>query len=78
MAIYHFNVVGEAQGAPFEYDSLQVARCQAIKTAERKLCDSADKFWDEGDWRMDVTNDTDLIRFSIFITGIDGPVVSGR
>ena len=76
MPIYHFTVAGEPTGEGIELESLQAARCEAVKLTGEIFCKGDESFWIEKDWRLNVTNDAGLILFSLFLTAIEAPVIS--
>ena len=76
MPRYHFNVdngavLPDPDGT--ELDSLAAAKCEAVKTAGRMICDAAGEFWDSAEWVMTVTDDAGLTLFTLQIVGTESP-----
>jgi hypothetical protein len=61
---------------PFEAANLKAARSQAVILAGELLRDADGRFWDEGaNWRVDVSDATGLVLYSILLVGIEAPAV---
>ena len=58
-----------------EFDTVHDAKCAAVKFAGQLLADVAEKFWDEADFDLTVTDDRGLILFSMRIVGIEAPAL---
>ncbi|QGN54634.1 hypothetical protein [Novosphingobium sp. Gsoil 351] len=66
MPLFYFHIDGEGLDANgCEYDDLATAKCAAVKMAGEILCDESDHFWDRMEWRMTVTDESDLSLFSL-------------
>jgi hypothetical protein len=59
----------------FEFTSVHDAKCQAVAYAGRVLCDAAEKFWDDGDFELIVTDDKGLILFTMRVIGTEAPAI---
>lgn len=57
----------------FEFASLHDAKCQAVAFAGRALADTGQKFWDDKDFELTVTDDRGYILFNIRVTGTEAP-----
>ena len=60
-----------------ELESIVVAKCEAIRTFGKIVCDDAETFWDRAEWTMMVTDDRGLSLFQIHIVGTDAPATGG-
>jgi hypothetical protein len=58
-----------------EADSLAEAKCKAVRYAGQLICDSADRFWDTADFRMDVSDRSGLVLFTLEFLGTDAPAI---
>jgi hypothetical protein len=58
-----------------EFASIHVAKCEAVAYAGRLLADSAEHFWDTGDFDLTVTDDKGLILFTMRVIGIQAPAI---
>ena len=80
MPLYNFNVhdgSGAAESDPAEFPDYRAARGEAVKLAGQLLIDVDGKFWNGGDWRIDVTDPAGLVLCSLYITGIEAAAVAG-
>ena len=59
----------------FEFSSVQDAKRAAVKYAGELLADVAEKFWDEADFDLTVTDESGLILFSMRVVGIEAPAI---
>ena len=59
----------------FEFANVHEAKAQAVAYAGRLLCDVRERFWDDGDFELLVTNDSGLILFSLRLVGIEAPAI---
>ena len=76
MPLYHFNIDGSVEGPDrdgTELDSLEVAKCEAIKLAGQVICESAGRFWDRAEWSMTVTDERGLALFTLHVVGTESP-----
>ncbi len=58
-----------------EFPSVHEAKCQAVVYAGQLLRDVAEKFWDNADFELTVTNDHGLILFTMRVVGTEAPAV---
>jgi hypothetical protein len=75
---FHTNRRSEASeqdDAGFEFPSIHVAKGEAVKYAGGLLCDSAEHFWDKGDFELTVTDERGFILFTMRLIGTEAPVV---
>lgn len=80
MAHYYFRTTSNAggpDGDPFEFDTTEDARRQAVLFTSEMLKERPDAVWCE-DVRLDVTTDEGLILFTIMVVGVQSPAVSMR
>jgi hypothetical protein len=75
MPRYHFNVhdgtsIPDPEGS--ELPDLASARVQAVRLAADLLREHR-SFWNEGEWKMDVTDGEGLILFSLLFLATDAP-----
>jgi hypothetical protein len=71
MPRYHFHTDDRADVDGTEMESLAHAKCQAVKAAGQTICDHADAFWDKGEWKMTVTDETGLTMFNLLMIGTE-------
>jgi len=77
MPHYFFNV---HDGATYtdktgaELADLAAARAVALRLTADLLRDD-DEFWDSGDWKMDVTDASGLILFTLMFMALDAPAL---
>jgi hypothetical protein len=62
----------------FEFPTVHKAKCEAVKFAGQLLADTAEHFWDDGDFELTVTDDRGLVLFAMRIVGIEAPAVRAR
>ena len=60
----------------FEFASLHDAKGQAVAYAGRLLCNVGEKFWDDADFELVVTDDRGLILFSMRVFGTESPAIA--
>ncbi|MFC3579148.1 DUF6894 family protein [Sphingomonas hylomeconis] len=77
MPLYRFQVVGENGDNTVELESLEDARCEAIKLAGTIFCMDGETFWEDRDWTLNVSDEAGLILFSLMLTAVDSPAVIG-
>ncbi len=58
-----------------EFASVHDAKCAAVKYAGQLLADVAEKFWDNADFDLTVTDEKGLILFSMRVVGIEAPAI---
>jgi hypothetical protein len=67
------RVVQDDEGMVFA--DVQRAKGEAVAYAGRLLCDAAERFWDNSDFELTVTNAKGLILFTLRIVGTEAPAV---
>jgi hypothetical protein len=80
VARYHFQVRTESHVALTETADLQgpqEARVEAARRIGSLLHDHAHQLWVDEDWRMDVTDETGLILFTIQVSAMDSAATMG-
>jgi len=80
MAKYYFctaNEAGGPNGDPFEFESAEDARRQAVLFTSEMLRERPDVVWHD-EVRLDVTTEEGLILFTIMVVGVRSPAVSIR
>ena len=78
MPKYHFNIDDGDASADFdgaELESLEVAKCEAVKMAGNMICDAAGEFWDRAEWTMTVSDDRGLTLFTLQFIGTESPAL---
>jgi hypothetical protein len=55
----------------FHFHSVHDAKCQAVAYAGRLLADSAEDFWDNGDFELTVTDNRGVILFMMRVVGFE-------
>jgi hypothetical protein len=73
MPHYHFNfrngaLLPDKHG--MELPDQMSARVRATKLVSEKLCDEADIFWNRPEWHIEVTDETGLILFSLYVLAV--------
>jgi len=58
-----------------DFPSIHAAKCEAVAYAGRLLADSANTFWDHGDFELMVTDERGLILFTMRVVGIEAPAI---
>ena len=61
-----------------ELATLAAAKCEAVKLAGQTICDSAGRFWDAQEWKLRATDEAGLTLFSLFVIGVDAPVIQAE
>lgn len=77
---YHFQVRTESHVSSSEIaelDGLEAARIEAARRIGKLLNEHARQIWAGEDWRMDVTDATGLILFTIQVSATDAPATMG-
>ena len=75
MPRYHFNIRDDAPARDVngaELSGLAAARVEAVRLAGDLLRDRAVTFWDDEEWRLDVTNARGLLLFTLHLVATDG------
>jgi hypothetical protein len=67
------RVVQDDEGIIFP--NVERAKGEAVAYAGRLLCDAAERFWDDSDFELTVTNARGLILFTLRIVGTEAPAV---
>jgi hypothetical protein len=75
---FFFHIDGDQDPEGTELESLPVAKCQAVQMAGELICEQADRFWDNAEWTMMVTDETGLSLFQLHIVGIEAAAISAR
>jgi carbohydrate-selective porin OprB len=67
----------DAPGSPegWDFKSVAIAKCEAVRFAGQLLCDSAESFWDGADFEMTVTDEKGLILFTMRLVGTEAPAI---
>jgi len=76
MPVFRFVVDdGSARKVRAELDlpDFKTAKAEAVTIASERLNDIDGAFWKQRDWRLDVTDETDLILCSLVVYGVDAP-----
>jgi hypothetical protein len=76
---YVFTVVdgtGDASSDRIALASLEAAKSQMVIYAGEMLKNVDGAFWQDSDWRIDLSDDTGLILCSIMIHGIEAPAIA--
>ncbi|MEO5773543.1 MAG: hypothetical protein ABIQ32_05430 [Sphingomicrobium sp.] len=76
MPRFHFNTYDRPDVDGHELPSLAAAKCAAIRMFGAVVCDDADRFWDEADWSMTVTDDRGLTLFQLHLIGTDAAAIT--
>ncbi len=74
MPLYHFNIADAHPAIPCEgiwLDSIQAARCHALKYAGEVLCDQVQSFWNDDDWVLTVSDEDHLTLFVVTVCTSD-------
>ena len=58
-----------------EFADVHEAKCQAVVYAGELLRDAAEKFWDDADFELSVTDENGLILFSMRVIGVEAPAI---
>lgn len=58
-----------------EFKDLHTAKCEAVRFAGQLLCDAAEHFWDDADFELTVTDEKDLILFTMRVFGTEAPAI---
>ena len=75
---FHLNHPSERDAQDdegFEFLSVHEAKCEAVKLAGQLLADTAEHFWDDGDFALTVTDDSGLVLFAMRVVGIEAPAI---
>lgn len=75
MPLFYFQIDGRPDDLGVDLSDVAAAKCEAVRFAGKAICDSADQFWDAGDFSMSVTNESGLILFTLSLTGTEAPVL---
>ena len=63
----------------FDFPSVHAAKYEAVKFAGQLLSDSAEHFWDNGDFELTVTDENGLVLFAMRMVAVEAPAIrSGR
>ena len=55
----------------YVFASVHAAKCEAVAYAGRLLAESAQHFWDSGDFELTVTNERGVILFMMRVVGFE-------
>ena len=80
MARYHFQVRTESHVAlteSAELGNMNEARIEAARRIGSLLNEHAQQIWADEDWRMDVTDETGLILFTIHVSAMEAAATLG-
>jgi hypothetical protein len=78
--LFFFNVAGavyDPDGEGVEFATISEARIEAVKFAGRMLHDRPDLAWRGEEYRVEVTDQNQLILFTFIALGVDAPAVKG-
>ena len=76
MPLFYFSIDDEAPDEiGRELASVAQAKCEAVRYAGELICDSANTFWNSGEFRMIVSDDNGLALFSLHLIGADAPAI---
>jgi hypothetical protein len=75
MPRFYFHVDGPPDNLGMDLPNVAAAKCAAVRYAGQLICEEANSFWDSGDFEMTVTDEDDLVLFSLVLTGIDAPAI---
>jgi hypothetical protein len=78
MPRYHYHLHTGAEDRDetgIELHDLEEAKCEAVKTAGRLICDDAAGFWNRDEWRMTVTDVAGLTLFELHLVGIESAAI---
>lgn len=56
---------------------LKAARNEALRFAAALLLDHAETFWASGEWKLRVTNDSDLTLFELLFIAAESAAITG-
>jgi hypothetical protein len=56
-----------------EFPSLDEARTEAVRYAGKVLCDQPGVVWQGDDFRVEVTDENQLLLFTVIVVGVDAP-----
>lgn len=76
---YFFNVAGaiyDPDVVGHEIATLGEARTTAVRFASEMLRDHPTVVWEGDDFRVEVTDDEQLLLFTVIVLGIDAPVLA--
>ena len=73
---FHFQHSTDTEGA--ELERLAEAKCEAVRRAGKLICDSAERFWDAGEFSMSVTDDAGLVLFTLTLWAAEAPAIQKR
>jgi hypothetical protein len=76
MPRFIFNVEGHGAPVAIDLNSIDAAKCEALRHASALVCADAAKFWDSRQFSMTVTDQKGLVLFSLFLTGVEAPAIS--
>lgn len=76
MARYFFNFGHVTDDQGVELDTLAEAKCEAVRQAANLICNAAERFWDTGEFKMDVTDENGLVLFTLVMAGIEAPAIN--
>jgi len=78
MAKYHFHLTHSEEcrdESCVDLETLQAAKCHAVKMISDDLCDAPQKFWDSNVYRVLTTNEEGLHLFSVEMFATLAPVL---
>ena len=76
MATYHIQLRTESEvreALTVERDNLNALRIEMARFVGELLKDHAGVIWDDGEWRIDVTDDVGLILFVMHVSATNTP-----
>ena len=76
MPRYHFHTAdGRRRSDPegSELPNVGAARIEAVRFASEVLRGKADELWREGQWRVEVTDDENVLLCTVIVLGIGAP-----
>ncbi|UUR07200.1 DUF6894 family protein [Sphingomonas glaciei] len=81
MSRYHFHLSSGHETRDEEgtdLDSLQEARCYAVRMIAEVLCTSPERYWDSDCYRITVADDTGLTLFMVEMNSIDAAALGPK
>lgn len=81
MPRYHFNVddgLSLRDDDGIELPDLAAARKEAVKLAGASIREYSGKLWDGDEWKLDVTNNTGMVLFSLLLIGYSAPITANH
>ena len=71
MRRFYFNVGGEQDTKGAFLNDISDAKCEAMTLAKRAVCNKPDRFQENSNWELNVTDNKGATMFQLQITGSD-------